>query len=185
MPTFQELSDLYKNDPQQYQVFMNSAEALNSMFRAPDLSDVLGERYPGNSPDVYAWGNTFLGFSLVPEDEVVYDMNAEELKTLTEKTGGLQAYLTGRPQPGGPTRYELIKEHVRSVRGQQAADSLDQHLAEFEKVMQLGLDLDQIHEEVEKGQPGMQEAPQEAVDPQPEPASTASQNNSTVKRSGR
>ena len=44
MPTFQELSDLYKNDPQQYQVFMNSAEALNSMFRAPDLSDVLGER---------------------------------------------------------------------------------------------------------------------------------------------
>lgn len=44
MPTFQELSDLYKNDPQQYQVFMYSAEALNSMFRAPDLSDVLGER---------------------------------------------------------------------------------------------------------------------------------------------
>ncbi len=66
---------------------MNSAEALNSMFRAPDLSDILGERYPDNSPDVYAWGNTFLGFSLVPDDEVVYDMNAEELTTLTEKTG--------------------------------------------------------------------------------------------------
>lgn len=93
-------------------------------------------------------------------------MNAEELTTLTEKTGGLQAYLTGRPQPGGPTRYELIKEHVRSVRGQQAADSLDQHLAEFEKVMQLGLDLDQIHKEAEKGLPRAQEAPQEAVEDQ-------------------